>query len=93
MDIFHKVGHEYETQTEENESYFYQAIDKWNVLNLSEGYEAFRKEIRASQYITLPQVLHSKDHIIEVLIKHLKLKNPLCLQPLLEYVFQYIYNY
>ncbi|KAJ8922427.1 hypothetical protein NQ315_004373 [Exocentrus adspersus] len=86
VDIFHKVGHEYETQTEESQSYFYQAIDKWNVLNLSEGYESFRKEIRAGNYITLPQVLYSKDHIVEVLIKHLKLKNPLCLQPLLEIV-------
>lgn len=84
MDIFHKVGHEHETQIEENKSYFYQAIDKWNVLNLSEAYEAFRKEIRVNDYITLPQVLHSKDHIVDVLIKHLKLKNSLCLQPLLE---------
>ncbi|KAJ8971909.1 hypothetical protein NQ314_000480 [Rhamnusium bicolor] len=86
VDIFHKVGHEYELQFEENNSYFYQTIEKWNVLNLSESYECFRKEIRANNYITLPQVLLSKDHIIAILIKHLKLRNPLCLQPLLEIV-------
>lgn len=83
VDVFHKVAHEYETDAE-NESYFYQTIQKWNVLNLTEGFATFRKEIRAENFITLPQVLLSKDEIIQVLIKHIKLKNPLTLQPLLE---------
>ncbi|KAJ8935873.1 hypothetical protein NQ318_019457, partial [Aromia moschata] len=84
VDIFHKVVHEYEVQAEEQTSYFYQAIEKWNVLNLTEGYETFQKDIKAQNFITLQQVLLSKDHIVEVLTKHLKLKNPLYLQPLLE---------
>ncbi|XP_050316163.1 small subunit processome component 20 homolog [Anthonomus grandis grandis] len=86
INIFHKVGHEYETQTEEGESYFYQAIQKWNVLNLTEGYEKFKKEIKADNYITLPQVLLGKEHIIHVLLNYLNERNPLYLQPILEIV-------
>ncbi|KAG5868691.1 hypothetical protein JTB14_031637 [Gonioctena quinquepunctata] len=86
VDVFHKVEHEFESQSEENESYFHQTVTKWNVLNLSEAYESFQREIRTYNFITLPQVLLSKDHIVEILIKHLKLKNPLCIQTLLELV-------
>ncbi|XP_060519305.1 small subunit processome component 20 homolog [Cylas formicarius] len=86
VNIFHKVRHEYESQSDETESCFYQAIQKWDVLNLTEGYDNFKKEIRVENHITLPQILLSKDHIIEILLKHLRLKNPLCLQPLLELV-------
>ncbi|KAJ8957052.1 hypothetical protein NQ317_001254, partial [Molorchus minor] len=83
VDIFHKVGNEYESESDEQTSYLYQTVEKWSVLNLSEGYDTFRREIRADNYITLPQVLLSKDNIVEVLKKHLKYKNPLCLQSLL----------
>lgn len=83
VDIFHKVAHEYEAEAED-ESYFYQSIQKWSVLNLTEAFAAFRKEIRADNYITLPQVVLSKDQIVAVLEKHIQLKDPLTLQPLLE---------
>ncbi|CAG9813428.1 unnamed protein product [Phaedon cochleariae] len=84
VDVFHKVAHEYENQDDDNESYFCQSLAKWNVLNLTEGYDAFRKEIQGQNYITLPQLLLSKDHIIEILLKHLRFKNALYIQPLLE---------
>ncbi|XP_076264086.1 small subunit processome component 20 homolog isoform X2 [Rhynchophorus ferrugineus] len=84
VDIFHKVRHEYEQQSEEGECYFYQTIQKWDTLNLTEAYNQFRRELRVQNYITLPQLLLDKDRVIEVLVKHIKLKNPLCLQPLLE---------
>ncbi|CAH2002387.1 unnamed protein product [Acanthoscelides obtectus] len=86
VDVFHKVSHEYEDQYEENESYFHQTIEKWNVLNLSEGYEAFRKEVRDHEIITLPQLLLVKERVTETLLKHLKLRDTLYLQPLLELV-------
>ncbi|XP_023019456.2 LOW QUALITY PROTEIN: small subunit processome component 20 homolog [Leptinotarsa decemlineata] len=86
VDVFHKVAHEYESQSDENESYFYQTIIKWNVLNLSEAYDSFRKEIRADNLVTLPQILISKDRVIEILLKHLKLQNPLSIQTLLDLV-------
>lgn len=84
VDIFHRVAHEYETESEEDQCHFYQCVQKWNVLNLTESYDAFKKDVKAYQIITLPQLLHSKDHVVAVLLKHLRLKNALCLQPLLE---------
>lgn len=83
VDVFHKVRHEYESQ-EENESFFHQAIQKWNILNLTQGYQSFQKELKVNNFVTLPQVLLSKDIIVETLLKHLKNKDPLYLQPLLE---------
>lgn len=83
VDVFHKVSHEYATE-EDSESYFHQVVEKWNLLNLTEGYDNFKKEIKFNNYVTLPQVLLSKEHLVQTLIKHLKHKNTLCLQPLLE---------
>lgn len=82
--MFHRVAHEYETETEEDECYFYRCVQKWNVLNLTESYDAFKKEVKAHSIVTLPQLILHKDRVVEVLLKHLKLKNVLCLQPLLE---------
>lgn len=81
--IFHRVAHENETESEA-ESYFYQCIQKWNVLNLTEGYEQFKEDVESYSIITLPQLIHKKRHVVQVLLKHLKLKNTLYLQPLLE---------
>lgn len=85
MDIFHKVAHEYETQLEEDECIFHQTINKWNVLNLTEFYDNFKKDIHAFNVVTLPQLIFNKENIKTVLVKHLLLKNELALQPLLEY--------
>lgn len=84
MDIFHKVGHAYEADADETGCYFYQAIQNWSILNLTESFNAFKKEIKAYTLVTLPQLLLEKESVIQILIKHLKLQNPLCLQPLLE---------
>lgn len=83
VDVFHRVAHENETESED-ECYFYQCIQKWNVLNLTEGYEQFKKDVESYSIITLPQLIHKKEHVVQVLLKHLKLKNRLYLQPLLE---------
>lgn len=84
IDIFHRVGHENETESEETECNFYQSIEKWNILNLTESYDSFKKEVKPFQLVTLPQLILNKDRVVEVLLKHLRLRNPLCLQPLLE---------
>ena len=84
MDIFHRVCHENEIQSDEDGCYFYQAIQKWNVLNLTEGYDSFKKEIKPYRFVTTAQLLQQKDFVLQTLLKHLRYKNPLCLQPLLE---------
>ncbi|XP_072378550.1 small subunit processome component 20 homolog [Diabrotica undecimpunctata] len=86
IDIFHKVPHEYNSQDEENETFFQQTITKWTVMNLSQGYEKFQRDIRSYDYITLPQLLLVKDHLIQTVLKYVKEGDPLYLQPLLELI-------
>ncbi|KAK9881412.1 hypothetical protein WA026_016302 [Henosepilachna vigintioctopunctata] len=83
IDIFHRVNHAYETESEENICFFYQDLEKWEVLNLTEGFSSFKKEIRGDLLVTLPQLIHNKEHVVKTLIKYLKLKEALYLQPLL----------
>lgn len=76
------MGHKYEKDSEEPETYFHKALEKWHDLNLTESFETFQKEVPATH--TLPQLLQHKDDVVALLIKYIKLKNPLCLQPVLE---------
>lgn len=86
VDIFHKVPHENELEADDEKCLFFQAIQKWNVLNLSESYNLFKKDVQPHAIVTLPQLLLLKDDIVEVLLKHISHKDILCLQPLLEFV-------
>lgn len=80
---FYKIEHVNEIP-DENTSYFYQCLEKWSVLNLTEEYGEFEKLLKTVQTATLPQVLHHKDKIIEILLKKLEEATTLSLQPLLE---------
>lgn len=82
VDVFHRVGHKYENDPEESETYFHKALDKWHDLNLTESFEAFQKEVPPTH--TLPQLLQQKDDVVALLVKYIKLNDPLCLQPVLE---------
>jgi U3 small nucleolar RNA-associated protein 20 len=82
--VFHRVRHRYEEESEE-ETYFYQTLEKWVVLNCSECFEQLRREITRDVQ-TLPQLLVLKDHLVHVLLKHLEAKDPLNLHAVLEYV-------
>ena len=82
VDVFHRVSHKYESDSEGSETYFRKALEKWSDLNLTQSFDAFRKEVPATH--TLPQILQRKDEIVAVLIKHIKVANPLSLQPILE---------
>ncbi|XP_069689745.1 small subunit processome component 20 homolog isoform X2 [Periplaneta americana] len=84
VDVFHRVGHKYEDNSEDSETYFHQALEKWGDLNLTESFESFRKEVPSVH--TLPQLLQQKDDVVAALVKYMKLKNPLSLQPILELV-------
>lgn len=79
--LYH-IEHANTQQPEQNESHFFVALQKWHVLNLTENFKKFRKEVFG--IITVPQLLHKKEEVIEILERYLKLEDPLCLQPLLE---------
>lgn len=69
---------------DENRSYFYQTFEKWSTLNLSEEYVEFEKQVRKVHTSTLPQVLHHKEKLVEILLDKLEDATTLSLQPVLE---------
>ncbi|KAG5671655.1 hypothetical protein PVAND_001845 [Polypedilum vanderplanki] len=79
----YKIEHANEIP-DENRSYFCQTLDKWNTLNLTEEFCEFEKHFRKIHTTTLPQLLHHKDQVIEILICHLEKATTLSLQPILE---------
>ncbi|XP_014487872.1 PREDICTED: small subunit processome component 20 homolog, partial [Dinoponera quadriceps] len=81
IDVFHRVGHRNEASSEEIETHFHETLQKWNVLNLTDGYIAFKKEVR--NIVTLPQLIHQKQYVIDTLMGYLKKRDALFLQPIL----------
>ncbi|PZC82298.1 hypothetical protein B5X24_HaOG210854 [Helicoverpa armigera] len=79
--LYH-IEHAYAQQPEENETHFFVALQKWHVLNLTENFKKFRKEVFG--IITVPQLVHKKEEVVDILERYLNLEDQLCLQPLLE---------
>ncbi|CAH2234809.1 jg13226 [Pararge aegeria aegeria] len=79
--LYH-IENVYASQPNENESHFHLAIQKWHGLNLTEKFKKFKKEVYG--IVTVPQLIHKKDEVLQLLENYLKLEDQLCLQPLLE---------
>ena len=79
------IGHENEELPEDNETYFHQTLKKWMVLNLSEEYSLFSRKV--IKIVTLPQLLHRKDYVVDLLLDKLACATNLSLQPLLELLY------
>lgn len=79
--LYH-IEHAYTKHPDENETHFNVAVQKWFALNLTVNFKKFRKEVFG--IVTVPQLVHRKDEVLDVLEKYLNLEDPLCLQPLLE---------
>lgn len=85
VDVFHRIGHRYEEQNDEEiESFFSTAVEKWNDLNCSKGWEEFRSNVEGVR--TLAQVVLLKEKLAKILLEHLQKKDPLTVQALLEIV-------
>ncbi|XP_037815969.1 small subunit processome component 20 homolog [Lucilia sericata] len=83
--LYH-IGHENEElPEEENETFFHQTLKKWMVLNLSEEYSLFSRKV--IKVVTLPQLLHQKDFVVDLLLEKLACATNLSLQPLLELLY------
>ncbi|XP_030373639.1 small subunit processome component 20 homolog [Scaptodrosophila lebanonensis] len=83
--LYH-IGHKYEELDEaDNQTYFYQTLQKWTVLNLTEEYNYFSKRCR--KIVTLPQLLHQKDFVVDLLLERLATATNLSQQPLLELLY------
>lgn len=81
--LYH-VDHQNEELDESDDTYFVQTVKKWNVLNLTDEYNSFSKKVQS--VVTLPQLLHKKDFVIDVLLEAISTATNLSLQPLLEIV-------
>nr|XP_016929874.1 small subunit processome component 20 homolog [Drosophila suzukii] len=83
--LYH-IGHRNEElDEEENATYFQQTLQKWNVLNLTEEYNYFSKRCR--KIVTLPQLLHQKDFVVDLLLERLATATNLSQQPLLDLLY------
>ncbi|XP_028163642.1 small subunit processome component 20 homolog [Ostrinia furnacalis] len=79
--LYH-IEHAYTQHPDENDTHFHLAIQKWYALNLTENFKKFRKEVFG--IITVPQLVHKKEEVFDILERYLNLEDQLCLQPLLE---------
>lgn len=79
----YRIRHENENPEDDApDTEFHQTYVKWIVLNLTEEYNAFQKQIRG--VVTLPQLLLKKDFVINALIEAMEKATVLSMQPLLE---------
>ncbi|KAM4676012.1 small subunit processome component 20 homolog [Discoglossus pictus] len=86
IDIIHRIDRT-ESYSEEVETYFYEGLLKWRDLNLTQNFVTFYREVsRKCQSFHL-LVYHQND-IVQSLKTHLKVKNSLAYQPLLDLVVQ-----
>ncbi|XP_031438174.1 small subunit processome component 20 homolog isoform X1 [Clupea harengus] len=86
IDVIHRIDR-IESYNEEVETYFYEALNKWRDLNLTDHFTTFLKEVsNKSQSFNL-LVFHQKA-IVDSLKTHLSIKNSMAFQPLLDLVVQ-----
>lgn len=83
IDVFHRIRGAFSQSPDEVDTFFHETLEKWNVLNCTESFEKFRKEL-GTDVQSLALLLVHKERIVEVLIKYLEAKNVCSLQPILE---------
>ncbi|CAH1799075.1 unnamed protein product [Owenia fusiformis] len=76
------------TETPEDEdTFFYEGLQKWQELNCTQHFTNFQREIRDKVH-TFAQLLHNKEIVVGLLEKHLQIHDSLALEPLLDLVVQ-----
>lgn len=72
-------------EPDEHGSFFYEALDEWKDLNMTRHFKDFRKEI-TPLVKSLPSIIHYKEEIVNILEKHIKVKDSMALDGLLDLV-------
>lgn len=72
-----------EDEPDEHGSFFYEALESWKDLNMTRHFKNFIKEI-TPLVKSLPSIIHHKDTIVDILEKHLKVKDSMAYDGLLE---------
>ncbi|TVY83370.1 U3 small nucleolar RNA-associated protein, partial [Lachnellula suecica] len=72
-------------------SYFKAGLEKWQELNMSEGFGAFSHEV-LPMCDSLPQILHFEDKIMETLVAYMEKRERESLEPLLELITNFAHD-
>ncbi|KAM8982078.1 small subunit processome component 20 homolog [Sarcophilus harrisii] len=86
IDIIHRIDRT-ASYDEEVETYFYEALQKWRELNLTEHFGKFYKEV-VGKCQSFNQLVYHQKEIVLSLKSHLQIKHSLAYQPLLDLVVQ-----
>jgi len=72
-------------------SYFKAGLEKWQELNMSEGFISFAHEVNPL-CDSLPQILHFEDKIMDLLITYIEKKERESVEPLLELLTDFAHD-
>uniref|UniRef100_A0A8C8SVZ5 UTP20 small subunit processome component n=1 Tax=Pelusios castaneus TaxID=367368 RepID=A0A8C8SVZ5_9SAUR len=86
IDIIHRIDRT-GSYAEEVETYFYEGLQKWRELNLTQHFVKFYKEV-ANKCQSFNQLVYYQGAIVQSLKTHLQVRNSLAYQPLLDLVVQ-----
>ncbi len=67
----------------ESSSFFQQRFEYWRERELSQSFLDFAREARPLCY-TLPLVIHHKAKLVELLLKHVHVKESICKEAIVE---------
>ncbi|XP_022238550.1 small subunit processome component 20 homolog [Limulus polyphemus] len=84
IDVIHRIGQSSQVP-EERETFLLEAVEKWSDLNCTEEFDKLSKKIGRDIQL-LPQVLHRKDELVEILQESLQKVDNLALDATLEFV-------
>ncbi|XP_062441952.1 small subunit processome component 20 homolog [Rhea pennata] len=86
IDIIHRIDRT-GSYAEEVETYFFEGLQKWRELNLTQHFVQFYKEV-ANKCQSFNQLVYYQSAIVQSLKTHLQIKGSLAYQPLLDLVVQ-----
>ncbi|XP_038612128.1 small subunit processome component 20 homolog [Tachyglossus aculeatus] len=86
IDVIHRIDRT-GSYAEEVETYFYEGLQKWRELNLTEHFVKFYKEV-ANKCQSFNQLVYHQGAIVQSLKTHLQIRKSLAYEPLLDLVVQ-----
>ncbi|XP_075065353.1 small subunit processome component 20 homolog [Mixophyes fleayi] len=86
IDIIHRIDRQ-EGNSEDVETYFYEGLQKWRDLNLTQNFVTFYREV-SNKCQSFHLLVYHQNAIVQSLKTHLQVKNSLAYQPLLDLVVQ-----
>ncbi|XP_030069682.1 small subunit processome component 20 homolog isoform X2 [Microcaecilia unicolor] len=86
IDIIHRIDRT-GSYDEEVETYFFEGLQKWRELNLTQHFVTFSKEV-LNKCQSFNQLVYHQTAIVQSLKTHLQVHNSLAYQPLLDLVVQ-----